>query len=153
MLKKSSPFNAPLSCQNKTIAYYHQQIQQQKRILQHIQAVLPDTLAKQTRHCLIKDKKLLIYTDSAIWATQLRFYSTIILAGITQQSPEPVETIQIKIVTESTGVSPTTTRKAKIPSATTIEAMRNDSLIVRDHQLQQALLKLSATLQRLSGKN
>ncbi len=152
MQKKSISFYAPLSCQNRIINYYYQQIQQQQQILQHIQAVLPVALAKQTRHCLIKDKKLTIYTDSAIWATQLRFYSKIILANIAQQSCEPVDTIQIKIITESTGVSLQVARPAKIPSAATIDIMRNDSLNVSDNQLQQALLKLSSTLQRLSGK-
>jgi len=153
MPKKPTSFNAPLSCQNRTITYYYHQIERQKRILQHIQSVLPAALAKQARHCLIRDKTLLIYTDSAIWATQLRFYNKIILASIAQLSSEPVETIQIKIITESTGLSPQTARKARIPSAATIKIIRNDGLGVFDNQLKQALLKLSSTLERLSSKS
>lgn len=153
MLKTSTSFNAPLSRQNRTITYYRQQIEQQKRLLQHIQAALPPTLAKQLRHCLIKDKKLLLYTDSAIWASQLRFYNKIILASVSRPSRETIETVQIRIITESTGLNLQAARKARIPSAATIAIIRNDSLGVADNQLQQALLKLSATLERLSGKN
>lgn len=132
------------------MAYYAGQIEQQKRILGQVQNALPTVLAKQARHCLIKGKTLLIYTDSAIWATQLRFYKQAILTSVAKLSREPAEIIQIKIMTEPTGPSMQVTRTAKIPSATTIAIIRNDGLGVSDNQLKQALLNLSSTLERLS---
>ena len=133
------------------MAYFYSQIEQQRRILQRIQAVLPDILAKQARHCLIKDKKLLVYTDSAAWASQLRFYNSAILAAIAPLTGTPVKTMQIKIITGQTGLITGIKRKAKIPSVEKIELIRNHSLTVGDKQLSSALLKLSATLKRLSG--
>ncbi|TAL45398.1 MAG: DUF721 domain-containing protein [Methylovulum sp.] len=153
MLKKSTSFNTPLLCRNRTISYYYSKIQQQNRILQHIRKVLPAALAKQVRHCLVKDKKLLVYTDSAIWASQLRFYNKIMLVSVAQLSQESVETIQVKIITESTGLSVQAVSKARVPSAATIAIIRNDSLGVSDNQLKQALLNLSSTLERLAAKN
>ena len=135
------------------MAYFYSQIEQQRRILQRIQAVLPDALAKQARHCLIKDKKLLVYTDSAAWASQLRFYNSAILAAIAPLTGTSVKTMQIKIITGRTGLITGIKRKAKLPSVEKIELIRSHSLTVGDQQLSSALLKLSATLKRLSGKS
>jgi hypothetical protein len=134
------------------MAYFYSQIEQQKRILQRIQAVLPEALAKKARHCLIREKKLLIYTDSAIWASQLRFYNSAILAAIVPLTRTPVEILQIKIIAGQTGLIQGPKRKAKLPSLDKIENIRNHSLTVSDNQLGLALLKLSTTLERLSGK-
>jgi hypothetical protein len=114
---------------------------------------LPDNLAKQTKHCLIKERKLLIYTDSAVWATQLRFYNTTILASVTTQNTAPIESLQIKVISTQTGLASTLTRKALIPSTEKIEALKNNSLSIEDNQLRLALLKLSTTLERLSNNN
>jgi len=103
------------------MAYFYSQIEQQQRILQCIRAVLPETLAKQVRHCLIRDKKLLIYTDSAAWASQLRFYNSSILGSIKPFTRTPVEIMQIKIVGGQTGLLLGPKRKAKLPSVEKIE--------------------------------
>jgi hypothetical protein len=152
MPQKPPSFKVSLSFQNRTMAYFYSQIEQQHRILQRIQAVLPGTLAKQIRHCLIRDKKLLIYMDSAAWASQLRFYKSAILAAISPLTRTPIETLQIKILAGQTGLILGSKRKAKIPSVEKIAIIRNNSLTVSDHQLKSALLKLSSTLEKLSGK-
>ena len=152
MPQKPPSFKVSLSFQNRTMAYFYSQIGKQQRILQRIQAVLPGTLAKQIRHCLIRDKKLLIYTDSAAWASQLRFYNSAILDAIAPLTRTPIEIMQIKILAGQTGLILGPERKAKIPSVEKIAIIRNDSLTVSDDQLKSALLKLSSTLERLSGK-
>ena len=152
MPQKPPSFKVSLSFKNRTMAYFYSQIEQQQRILQRVQAVLPDTLAKQVRHCLIRDKKLLVYTDSPAWASQLRFYNSAILAAIVPLARTPVEIMQIKIIGGQSGLILGPGRKAKIPSVEKIELIRNDSLTVSDNQLKLALLKLSATLEKLSSK-
>ncbi|MDD5322513.1 MAG: DciA family protein [Methylococcales bacterium] len=151
MSQKPPAFKTSLSFHSRTIAYFYSQIEQQKRALQRIQAVLPEPLAKQVRHCLIKDKKLLIYTDSAAWASQLRFYNYAILAAIAPLTRTSIALMQVKIIAEQTGLVLRSVRKANIPSGEKIAIIRNDSLSIRDDQLKQALLRLSATLERLSG--
>jgi len=145
-------FKASLSFQNRTMAYFYSQIELQQGILQRIQAVLPEAIAKQVRHCLIRDKKLLIYTDSAAWASQLRFYNSAILAAIVPLTRTPVEIMQVRIIAGQTGLIPGTERKAIIPSVEKIEIIRNNGLTVPDNQLRLALLKLSTTLERLSSQ-
>jgi len=150
MSQKPPSFKTSLSFQNRTIAYFYSQIEQQKRVLLRIQTVLPDALAKQARHCLIKDKKLLIYTDSAAWASQLRFYNGAILAAIAPLTRTSIEIMQVRIIAERTGLILRSVRKANIPSGEKIAIIRNDSLSIRDDKLKLALLRLSATLERLS---
>jgi Dna[CI] antecedent, DciA len=152
MPQKPASFKVSLSFQNRTMAYFYSQIEQQQRILQRIQSVLPEALAKQVRHCLIRDKKLLIYTNSAAWASQLRFYNSAILAAIVPLARTPVEMMQIKIIAGQTGFILGPQRKPKIPSVEKIEVIRNHSLTVSDNQLRLALLRLSTTLERLSSK-
>jgi hypothetical protein len=130
------------------MVYLHSQIEQQQRILKQIKAVLPDNLAKQTKHCLIKDHNLLVYTDSAIWASQLRFYNSAILASIQTLVKSPIDNLQIKIITRTSGVTETAIRKANLPSLEGIDLIRKNSLSISDDKLSAALLKLSATLKR-----
>jgi hypothetical protein len=64
-----------------------------------------------------------------------------------------VATVQIKVMTQQVGFVAHTERKARIPCAEKIECMQKDSLSIADEPLQAALLKLSATLARLSNKD
>jgi hypothetical protein len=108
-------------------------------------------LAKQTRHCLLRERKLIIYTNSATWATQLRFYNSAILDAVITLTKTPVESMKIKIITGTSGLVSTATREAKLPSVEKIEAIKKDSLTIEDNQLRLSLQKLSATLERLSS--
>jgi hypothetical protein len=143
-------FKKSLAFPNRTMVYLHSQIEQQQRILKHIKTVLPDDLAKQTKHCLIKDHKLLVYTDSAIWASQLRFYNNAILASIQNLVKTPIKNLQIKIISRTTGLIVTTQRKANLPSLEGIDLIRKHSLSISDDKLSVALLKLSTTLKRMA---
>lgn len=148
MLKTS--FHVPLSYQNRMLGYYASQIEQQGRILQQVRKCLPKNLANHVCHCLISNNDLLLYTDSAVWATQLRFYTQVILGNMTPASKEPVQKVQIKILTEIIGVNFRPVRKANIPSAATIEIMCKQSQSVSDAHLKQALQRLNSTLSKLA---
>ncbi|MGR8999369.1 MAG: DciA family protein [Gammaproteobacteria bacterium] len=151
MPPKSPSFKTSLTFQNRTLAYFYSQIEQQNRVLEHIRKFLPESLAKQIRYCLIKEKKLLIYTDSAAWASQLRFYNSAILAAIAPLTRTSIELMQVKIIAEQSGLVLRPLRKANIPSEEKIALIRNNGLTITDDQLKLALLRLSATLERLSG--
>ncbi len=145
------------------MAHFYSQLEQQKMALQRIHAVLPATIAKHALHCVISGKKLLVYTDTAAWASQLRFYNSAILAAIAPVTRDSVSImlIKIRIDTPLTGrkrgaqagaeVS-LADRKPIIPSAEKIELIRNYSLTIADEQLKQALLRLSTTLTKLSER-
>lgn len=151
MAKKITPFKAALSFQNRTIAHFYNQIEQQKRVLQHIRDVLPATIAKHALHCVINGKKLLIYTDTAAWGSQLRFYNSAILAAIAPVTRESVSILQIKIAAEMSPATSLPGRKPIIPSAEKIDLIHRSGLTASDQQLKLALLRLSATLAKLSA--
>ncbi|HEY8158875.1 MAG TPA: DciA family protein [Methylobacter sp.] len=164
MTKKLTSFKAALSFPNGTIAYYCSQIEQQKQVLQRIHEVLPIAIAEHALHCVVNGRKLLIYTDTAAWASQLRFYNRAILAAIAPVTRESVSIMQIKVRAET----PSTGRrqeaedddlqtrplgkKPNIPSPEKIAFIHSHSLTVSDEQLKTALLKLSATLAKLSKR-
>lgn len=163
MATKPTFFKAALSFPNRTITHFYSQIEQQKMALQRIHEVLPATIAKHALHCVINGKKLLVYTDTAAWASQLRFYNSAILAAIAPITRESVSIMLIKIRIDTsftrrkgdaqagTEVS-LVSRKPIIPSAEKIELIHSYSLTIADEQLKQALLKLSTTLAKLSER-
>jgi hypothetical protein len=162
MTKKFTPFKAALSFPNGTIAYYCSQIERQKQVLQRIHAVLPLSIAEHALHCVVNGKKLLIYTDTAAWASQLRFYNRAILDAIAPITRESVSIMQIKVRAETlpagrkqeAGDEAFQTmppgKKPNIPSAEKIAFIHSHSLTVSDERLKAALLRLSATLEKLS---
>jgi hypothetical protein len=150
MAKKHTPFKAALSFPNRTIAYFYSRIEQQNQVLHRIHEVLPAVIAKHAIHCVINGKKLLIYTDTAAWASQLRFYNSAILAAIAPVTRESVSIMQIKVRAESFSALAKPERKPIIPSADKITLIHEQGLSVSDEQLKQSLLKLSATLTKLS---
>lgn len=149
MAKKPTHFKAALSYPNRSIAYFYSQIEQQKQVLQCIHGVLPPAIAQHTLHCVVNGKKLLVYTDTAAWASQLRFYKNDILATIAPVTRESISIMQIKIGGKTLQATPSG-RKPNIPSAENIDLIRYHCLTVSDEQLKRALLKLSATLAKLS---
>ncbi|MGZ5049439.1 MAG: DciA family protein [Methylobacter sp.] len=166
-MNPTTSFKAALSFSSRSIAVLCSKIEQQKQSLECIRAILPEEIAKHALHCVIKDKKLLIYTDTAAWASQLRFYNRAILAAIAPITRASVSIMQVKIQQESAltarrniaGVESENTqttasgRKPNIPSADKIRLIHDHSLTIPDEKLQQALQRLSATLEKLSGEH
>lgn len=150
MAKKPTSFKAALSFPNRTIAHFYSQIEQQQRVLKRIHEVLPAQIAKHALHCVISGKNLLVYTDTAAWASQLRFYNSAILAAIAPVTRESISIMQIKVRAEIVQARTLPGRTPNIPSAEKIELIHNHSLTVSDEQLKLSLLRLSTTLAKLS---
>lgn len=91
-------FKPVLAFHNQTIDKLVTQVAQQKDLLSVVQSVLPPNLAEHTLHCVIHDATLLLYTDAAVWSSQLRFHSSAILAAITPLfSQRPVKRVEIRL--------------------------------------------------------
>jgi hypothetical protein len=87
-------FKAVLEFHNQAIDKMLMQVEQQKILLALVKNVLPENLAKHTLYCVIHDTTLLIYTDLAVWSSQLRFYETTILAAVGQS----IKRIQVRLL-------------------------------------------------------
>lgn len=150
--KKIPPLKPILAYPNKAIDRLCLQINQQSAILGRIRAVLPNDLAGHALHCVLNDKKLVVYTDSANWATQLRFYGATILAEIGAATSKLVPEIQVKILHARGIAAIPSNRGVLIPSQHVRDEIRSQSLAATDPRLKQALNKLCSTLDRLQPR-
>ncbi|ESS72020.1 hypothetical protein MGMO_77c00330 [Methyloglobulus morosus KoM1] len=147
--QRPQPLKPILSFPNRTIAQLCLQINQQLAVLGRIRAALPKELAIHALHCVCNNKKLIIYTDSANWASQLRFYGETILAAFESTAAKPVTLLQIKIIDGLVPEKTSPKNKALIPNENVAYEIRRLSLRTTDTELSQALDKLSKTLIRI----
>jgi hypothetical protein len=87
-------FKSVLDFHNQTLDKLVSRIDEQKDLLSIVKSALPETLAAHTLHCVIHDATLLVYTDAAVWSSQLRFYQSAILAVIENR----VKRVQIRLL-------------------------------------------------------
>ena len=90
-------FKSVLDFHNRTIDKLVSEIEQQKDLLLIVKSALPENLAEHTSHCVIHDATLFLYTDAAIWSSQLRFYQNTILAVISSLTQNPIKHVQIRL--------------------------------------------------------
>jgi hypothetical protein len=148
MAAKLQTIKTVLGHPNKIVGRLSLQISQQLTTLGKIKAVLPEDLADHALHCVCNNKKLIVYTDSASWASQLRFHGDKLLAAVANCSS--VATLQVKIIATSADTKPK--RKALIPSQTVADGILLQSQFSSDPYLKQALGKLGATLTRIRAR-
>ncbi|NOT85298.1 MAG: DUF721 domain-containing protein [Methylococcaceae bacterium] len=147
MVKQAPHFKLALRHQNKILANYKTQLQQQQQLLVIMQAVLPDALKTHASYCVIAHRKILLFTASAAWASQLRFYTTAMLNAILEWRQQAyIETIQIRILTPPPLFSKAL-RQPNIPSLQIIKLI-SEARSEKIDPLSQALANLSKTLEK-----
>ena len=140
-------FKAVFSFPNRVSAKLISQIEKHRKILPLIQAAVPELLADQILDCAVNDRKLLIFINSANWASQLRFYSQSILKAVNSGTNEAIDKVQMRIVSlEST--KPPLKKMPEVPSKENIELIRSVGKSAPEGDLKRALLSLSDTLKR-----
>ena len=89
-------------------------------------------------------KKLSLYTDSAVWSSQLRFYHQTILQTVSDYNHGYFETVQFKIIPQANEIEKK--KKKKFPSIENIDFIINLAEKQDDKNLKNALNKLGNTL-------
>jgi hypothetical protein len=148
MTLKAKVFKNALNHSNRTTVQFQLTIEKHQRILQAIRSSLPESLANEAKDCVVKDTKLLVFTTSAAWASQLRFYSQAIRTTVNAKYNENIDKIQLKVLDQKTEINQSK-QDLYIPSLENIELLRNDQLDAPDSDLKRALLNLSQTLKKL----
>jgi len=126
------------------LARYQQVINQQQRLLIQIKSILPENLAGHVQYCVVSGKKLVLYTASAIWSSQLRFYQQAILHKAIEADWPQLQRVQIKVIPER--VVPRSTRKPRLPSPENIALIQQTAQNQKDKKLKHALARLGETL-------
>ena len=140
-------FKPALDYPNGAMASLLVKVDRQKKLLNLIRSGLPGTLAKHVRACVVRDRKLLLYTESAAWASQLRFYSRVIQDITCLKQGEFIEVTQVRIIAP-TGTTRQESQTHIIPSPENIEIIRNNIRNVPDRKLKESLFRLSETLEK-----
>lgn len=141
VFKSALDFNARhLTASLETIA-------QQKSLLAVVKTALPSDIAPHILHCVHSGARLLIYSEAACWASQIRFFNDAILKTVKESGQLNISIVTVKI-------SPPLGRQVRNGSARR-PSMENIRLI-REHCkskdgddiLAQALLSLAKTLEK-----
>ena len=151
MTQYQKPYKSVLAFPNLAITALHRQIKLQLGILAKAKAVLPTALASHALHCVVNEQKLIIYTDSANWASQLRFYPETLLTAIAPLVQNKVRSVQIKVIDTALTAPMQPIRQVRLPAPTVVAEIRQQSQLATDPTIKQALSKLSDTLTRLSA--
>lgn len=138
-----------LSKKNNAIAKLSLQINQQLITLDQVKNCLDSHIAAHLRHALIKNDRLLLYADSALWASQLRFRASAIQSVIEKANGLLLKSVKIKVMTLPDYDTNHSTRQIVLPSQPVINKIRDQGLSMTDPALRNALTGLSDTLDRL----
>jgi hypothetical protein len=144
---KKSVFKSALDFEARQLAGCLEIIEEQKALLAIIKAALPIEIANYVQHCVRSGNRLLIYTEAASWASQIRFFHRDILNKIAESGQQNVVGLQVRINPPlSRQVSE---RTARLPSADNIGLIRSQlSENEASDALKQALSRLATTLER-----
>ena len=73
---------------------------QQQDLLSTIQRVLPEDLAAHVVHCVAHNTTLMVYSDAAVWSSQLRFHKVAMLAAAATQTAPALTNVQIRLISQ-----------------------------------------------------
>ncbi|GEM_PF-466495 len=124
-----------------------------KKLLQRIQAGLPQNLSDHCIACVLRlDGLLVIYTNSAAWASQLRFYQSTILSEAA--SVGPVTRIKIRIwhPPANTSARPKSDF-VRVPDERVLNQLLLEAQCNQDEDIRQALVGLVKAMRRRSKVN
>jgi len=150
MAYKKTTFKSSLAFDGKVFTLYKYQIETQAKLLRKIKVALPDHLSEHALYCVLTNKKISLYTDSAIWSSQLRFYHQSILQSLLSSHSGVIETLQIKVIPQVIEPEHKQKELKKIPSEENINFILEQAEHQSDENLRDSLLRLGKCLQRKS---
>lgn len=150
---KKSVFKSALDFEARQLAIALQIIATQKALAEIVKTALPAEIAGHVQHCVLSGKRLLIYTEAASWASQIRFFHMDILNKIIAAGQNNISSVQMRIALQLN--QPHEQRSARLPSIENITLLRNQFKEQENgDELKLALSKLAKTLdKRIKAKD
>jgi len=125
-------------------------MERHRRLLHVVRQALPAFLSEHCFDCVIKENELLIYTDSSVWASQLRFYQATLLDAIRSSSYAIIiNHIHIRISVPDLPRS-CRLRNPRTPSRKIIGDIKSAARTSGDSEVRHSLLRLADALKRRS---
>lgn len=147
------PFKSVLHYSKSILPKYQATLLQQKKLQTIIKECLPDNLSAHVHHCVASGPRILLFTDSANWATHLRFFQQQIIRSINAAGYPQLDNLRIRITSPLSQKNNASTRRKRIPSQKNIDIIRQHALQQTDPKLNRSLLRLSATLRNRSDQD
>ena len=144
---QKSAFKSALDFPARQLALSLAIIAEQKNLLAVVKTALPPEIAENIQHCVRSGNRVLVYTASANWASQIRFFSMEIINKLTVAGQLNIISLQVKITPQLE--QQYRRRSASLPSAETISLLtRQAGGVVGDDVLKSALARLANTLEK-----
>ena len=141
-------FKASLNQKSSLLTYYKYQVTKQNQLLNIIKQGLPDKISKHAISCVISTNKIFLYTDSAIWASQLRFYHQAILQNLLNSNQVHLISLQIKVIPQPLENKTKNRPKKNLPSKKNIDSILQTAELQPQGELKDALLRLGKRFQQ-----
>lgn len=123
-------------------------------LLKEIVEILPSSLAEHCRYCVLGEKgRLVIFTDSPVWSSQLRFHTASILSTLRTGGKTEISQIAIRQVPMTSSQWGRQQKGVvKTPHPRSIEAVNSCSRSVEGDELREALSRLGAAMESYARK-
>lgn len=141
---KKPAFKPALAYQHGSLKTCLARIDEQRQCLEMIKKALPADIAIHTMHCLVSGNQLLIYADSAGWASQIRYFQQAILNKMRESGQRNIRGIKVKLMASNPATP--IKRRARRPSSDTICSILSSVDTENHDELSKAMLKLGNTL-------
>jgi len=143
---KKTVFRAAVDFDSGSLAVYMEKIAEQNQLLGVVRLALPSNIAKHINYCVQSRPRLLIYTESAVWASQIRFYHEAILSKLLEVGLQNISQVSVRIMFQFDDRKKS--RPVLLPSAETVQSLLSSVDQKSDDVLDRALTKLAETLKR-----
>lgn len=148
---KKSVFKSALDFEARQLSKCLEIIAEQKALLAIVKTALPVEIASHVLHCVCSGNRLLIYTETANWASQIRFFHGAILNKLVESGQQNITSLQVRICQPLN--QQRALRTPRLPSAKNILLIRNQTGNDENDVLRQSLSRLGKTLdKRLKAK-
>ena len=144
---KKSVFKSALDFEVRQLAVSFAIIAEQKALLSIVKTALPVDIANHVEDCLFSGNRLLIYTEAASLASQIRFFYGDILNKIAESGQKNIISLQVRISQQFDRQD--SRRTPRLPSVENINLIGNQIKDKENGDIQeQALSKLAKTLEK-----
>ncbi|MGD0959681.1 MAG: DciA family protein [Methylomonas sp.] len=148
---KTSAFKQAQDFQTKQLTVAKEIIATQQALLALVRSVLPIEIAEHAHYCVSSGKRLLIYTESANWASQIRFFNDAILTKMAAAGQLNIAGLSVKVMAQY--AEPQTKRPPRLPSRQNIQLIRElAGKQENQDDLQQSMQRLADALERRANK-
>lgn len=146
MASNKPAFKSALTFGSGHLAACLARIAEQQQLLQLVRSTLPPEIAQHAMHCVISGNKLIIYVQTAGWASQIRFFQTLILNKLLASGQRNLGSLQVKLLRSDS--LPTTRKLAVLPPAEIVQTLIRQTSSSSEDELEAALNRLGKTLQK-----